>query len=95
MIATLGAAKDGDWYHEPSNGWCYSETTLRRIFNISIDIPSNYDQYDRLINDLQNSEELKDNLASFYFHSGDNGMPWGKWDPKYQPVGICKIKAEN
>ena len=36
--------------------------------------------------------ELRDNLASFYFRSGDNGMPWGKWDPQYQPVGVCKVK---
>lgn len=95
LFATLGAAREGDWYHKPSRGWCYSEATLRRSFNISLDISSNYDQYDRLFNDLRNNEELRDNLASFYFQSGDNGMPWGKWDPKYQPVGICKVKAVN
>lgn len=95
LLATLGAAKEGDWYHEPSSGWCYSEATLRRIFNISSSISSNYDQYDHLFNDLRNNDELRDNLASFYFRSGDNGMPWGNWDPKYQPVGICKVKAVN
>ena len=31
-------------------------------------------------------------LAAFYARSGDNGMPWGKWDPQYQPVGVCKVK---
>jgi SAM-dependent methyltransferase len=95
MLATLGAAKEVDWYHEPSHGWCYSEETLRRIFNISIDVQSNYDQYDRLFDALRDNNELKVNLASFYFRSNDNGMPWGKWDPKYQPVGICKVKTEN
>jgi SAM-dependent methyltransferase len=92
LLATLGAAKEGDWYHEPSSGWCYSEATLRRMFNISSSVPSNYDQYDHLFADLRNDDELRDNLASFYFRSGDNGMPWGNWDPKYQPVGICKVK---
>lgn len=92
LLATLGAARDIDWYHKPSQGWCYSEETLRRIFNIPSEIPSNYDQYDRLFRDLKNCRELSDNLASFYFNSGDNGMPWGRWVPEYQPVGICKFK---
>jgi ubiquinone/menaquinone biosynthesis C-methylase UbiE len=95
LLATLGAAQDEDWYHGPSQGWCYSEGTLRRIFDISSDVQSNYDQYDRLFDSLKKNNDLKDNLASFYFRSGDNGMPWGEWDPKYQPVGIAKVKAEK
>ena len=93
LIATLGAAKDQDWFHEPSNGWCYTETTLRDIFELnSVDCPSNYDQYDELFEALCNCTELRDNLADLYFKSGNNGMPWGKWDPKYQPVGVVKVK---
>jgi SAM-dependent methyltransferase len=84
MYATLACAKDKDWYHESSQGWCYNEQTLRRIFDLKDDIPTNFDH-----------KELKEDLASFYFRSGDNGMPWGKWDPQYQPVGICKIKQEE
>jgi len=41
---------------------------------------------------LVTCQELRDHLAEFYFLSGDNGMPWGKWDPQYQPVGVCKVK---
>ncbi len=94
LLATLGAARDSDWYHEPSKGWCYSEGTLRKIFHISSEVSSNYDQYDQLFVELQSSKELRENLASFYYRSGDNGMPWGKWAPEYQPVGICKIKGD-
>lgn len=94
VLATLGAASGEDWFHEPSQGWCYSETTLRRIFDIPADVQSNYGQYDDLFRSLRNSNELKENLASFYFNSGTNGMPWGKWDPQYQPVGIAKVKSE-
>jgi len=93
LLATLGAAKDRDWYHQPSKGWCYCEDTLRKIFHIGSEVSSNYDQYDQLFNELQDCTELRDNLASFYFNSGNNGMPWGKWAPEYQPVGICKIKG--
>lgn len=93
ILATLGAAKEEDWFHEASQGWCYTETTLRKVFQISPDVKTNFDQYDRLFENLRENKELKDNLASFYFQSDKNGMPGGKWDPKYQPVGICKLKA--
>jgi len=92
LLATLGAAPDRDWFHEPSKGWNYTEASLRRIFQISADAPSNYAQYDLLFSQLKNCAELRDNLAKFYFTSGDNGMPWGKWDPQYQIVGVKKIK---
>ena len=92
LLATLGAARDQDWFHEPSSGWCYTESSLRNIFNLSKNVPSNYEAYDRLFSELRDCSELRDNLASFYFKSGDNGMPWGVWDPKYQSVGVCKIK---
>lgn len=93
LLATLGAARDKDWFHEPSKGWNYTEDSLRRIFRISPQAPSNYDQYDALFSQLKNCVELRDNLADFYFISGDNGMPWGKWDPQYQIVGVRKIKG--
>lgn len=92
LLATLAAAPDKDWFHEPSKGWCYSEASLRRCFKLSPQVPSNYHRYPELFNTLANCAELRDNLAAFYFRSGDNGMPWGKWDPQYQPVGVCKVK---
>lgn len=93
ILATLGAAKDVDWYHKPSRGWCYSEGTLRELFDLSPEVKSNFDQYDALFGALRECRELRDNLARFYFRSGDNGMPWGIWDPQYQPVGVCKVKG--
>ena len=92
LLATLCAGKDKDWFHEPSHGWCYTDTTLRRLFDLPEDTPSNYARYDELFNSLKNSTELREKLAKIYFQSGDNGMPWGKWDPQYQPVGVCKVK---
>jgi SAM-dependent methyltransferase len=97
LLATLCAGKDKDWFHEPSQGWCYTDTTLRRLFDLPDDTPSNYARYDELLNSLKNSTELREKLAKIYFQSGENGMPWGKWDPQYQPVGVCKVKpfAQN
>lgn len=95
LLATLGAARDRDWFHEPSQGWCYTETTLRRIFGMDPSVASNYDQYDRLLSELRASAELRDNLARFYFKSGNNGMPWGVWDPQYQSVGVMVTKTTS
>ncbi len=92
LLATLGAGRDGDWFHEPSKGWNYTADSLRRLFALPEDTPDNYDRYDELFEQLKNCAELRDNLAAFYARSGDNGMPWGKWDPQYQPVGVCKVR---
>jgi SAM-dependent methyltransferase len=93
LLVTLAAAPDQDWYHQPSKGWCYTDETLRRAFGLSSYVPSNFGRYAELFAELQDSEELRNNLAEFYFQSGDNGMPWGVWDPKYQPVGVSKVKG--
>jgi len=93
LVATLAAAKEKDWFHEPSKGWCYTEATLHDIFNLPINCPSNYNRYDELFESLKNCNGLRDNLANFYFQSENNGMPWGIWDPQYQPVGVVKIKG--
>ena len=34
LLATLGAARDQDWLHSPSQGWCYTEASLRRLFDL-------------------------------------------------------------
>ena len=92
LLATLCATSGADWFHTPSQGWCYSEASLRKAFELALEVPSNYDRYDELFAALSNCAELRDHLASFYNFSGENGMPWGRWDPQYQPVGVCKLK---
>ncbi len=92
LLATLGAAYEFDWLHGPSAGWCYTEASLRRIFDLSAEASSNYDRYEELFASLKDCAELRENLAAFYYHSGENGMPWGRWDPQYQPVGVVKVK---
>ncbi|OGO28918.1 MAG: hypothetical protein A2Z16_04925 [Chloroflexi bacterium RBG_16_54_18] len=92
LIATLVAGKNEDIWHVPSQAWCYTDKTLKQIFDLPEATPSNYSQYDSLFASLRDCGELRDGLAKFYFKSGTSGMPWGKWDPQYQPVGVCKIK---
>jgi len=92
LIATLVAGKNKDFWHEPSQAWCYTDESLKQIFDLPEETPSNYNNYDSLFDSLRNCAELRDGLARFYYKSGTSGMPWGKWDPQYQPVGVCKIK---
>ena len=93
LIATLVAGKEKEVWHEPSQAWCYTDESLKKIFDLPEETPTNYSQYDLLFAGLRDCAELRDGLARFYFKSGSTGMPWGKWDPQYQPVGVCKIKA--
>lgn len=92
LLATLGAARDSDWFHKPSQGWCYTAASLRAAFGLPADTPDNYARHDELLAALRTCAELRDNLAGFYSKSGENGMPWGRWDPQYQPVGVLKTK---
>lgn len=92
LLATLTAGYPQDWWHTPSSGWCYTDTSLKRLFQLSTDTPSNYARYNDLLAEIVNCAELRDGLARFYFQTGDNGMPWGRWEPQYLPVGVCKIK---
>jgi ubiquinone/menaquinone biosynthesis C-methylase UbiE len=87
LTATVGAAET-DWYHEPSQGWCFSETTLRQLFDIAADAPSNYADYGAILEAFRANEELGLGLARSSFRIGRNGMPWGEWDPTYLSVGI-------
>ena len=92
MLVTVPAARDSDWYFEPASAWCYTDTTLRDVFRLSPHASSNYHHYDDLLEKLTNSKELRSNMTWYYYYSPRSGMPWGIWRPRYQPVGIVKVK---
>lgn len=93
MIVTLPASHHTDWFFEPAYSWCFRESTLKDIFGMQERTPSNYGQYDKIFEELRNSAELKNNLSWRHFFMPNSGMPWGKWNPQYIPVGIIKIKS--
>ncbi|MFC1797252.1 methyltransferase domain-containing protein [Pseudomonadota bacterium] len=85
-ITTSATEQATTWFHQPSQGNCFSENDLETIFGARparSNLPAN-----EMIGHYQSCAYLKDNLAGFYSKSGDNGMPWGKWDPVYFPVGL-------
>ena len=85
-ITTSATEQEATWFHDPSQGNCFSEHDLEMIFGAYSsegNLPAN-----DVIGKYRSCAYLKNNLAGFYRDSGDNGMPWGKWDPVYFPVGI-------
>ena len=95
LLATVAASRDEDFFHEPPQGWCLTERSLCEAFLLGSDASSNFADYDDVFKKLKTSEVLRERLSAFYSTSGSNGMPWGTWDPKYQPVGIRKRKPER
>jgi SAM-dependent methyltransferase len=73
------------WYHEPSLGYCFSRVDLARIFGAG---PADEISPSDVLGKYQSSDYLKSHLALHYRFSGKNGMPWGRWNPAYIPVGL-------
>lgn len=92
MLITLPASADKDWFFYPAYSWCFTESTLQDLFNFDKATSSNFHQYGIIFEKLINSEALKKSMSLRYYFQPKSGMPWGRWDPKYLPVGIIKVK---
>ena len=90
MIVTTSASKSSDWYHQPSEGWCFSLKTISLMFNLENCDGTEFRQFDNIMADYKENSFLRKKLASVYFISDKNGMPRGVWNPQYIPVGIVK-----
>jgi SAM-dependent methyltransferase len=84
-VTTSSTEQAATWFHEPSQGLCFSSHDLENRFGAQ-NIPSQ--QPAEVLEAYRHCAYLKDHLADFYRHSGNLGMPWGIWDPKYIPVGL-------
>lgn len=92
MLVTLPASAEKDWFFSPAYSWCLTESTLRDLFDLDKDTLSNFQNYEKIHKELKQSNILKKNISLRYYFQPQSGMPWGRWDPKYIPVGIIKIK---
>lgn len=95
VILTTSASKEKDWFHEASQGWCFTKSTLASFFGRALSENDRFIGYDERLDEYRKADELKKRLASTYFTSGHNGMPWGVWDPKYVPAGLVYINARS
>jgi SAM-dependent methyltransferase len=83
-ITTSGSDRE-TWFHEPSKGLCFGCADLARLFRA---VPSGALSAQAALEAYRQCDLLRERLTRFYFESGDNGMPWGVWDPRYVPVGL-------
>jgi len=86
-VTTSASSRSERWFHEPSQGWCYSKEDFQNLFHAK---PLNDNNPEMILRRYADCKYLRENLADFYKKSGRFGMPWGIWDPKYVPVGISK-----
>lgn len=84
-ITTSGTEAEHSWFHEPCRGYCYSHNDLGTMFHAK---PTAMQSAEGILLNYRRSSYLREHLASFYQVSGNNGMPWGQWDPRYIPVGL-------
>jgi len=92
MCLTVSTINSENTFHQPSHSWLLNEQGLVDTYQIKEGYISNFLEYDSINSSIQDSKFLKKWLSNMYYRSGDNGMPWGKWDPQYQPVAIFKTK---
>ncbi|MDJ0688876.1 MAG: class I SAM-dependent methyltransferase [Xenococcaceae cyanobacterium MO_188.B32] len=84
-VTTSGTEQSSTWWHEPSQSNCFSVIDLEKYFGAkSLDSQ----KPEEILDKYRQCSYLKDNLAEFYKRSGQYGMPWGIWEPKYIPVGL-------
>ena len=84
-VTTSASAMSETWFHEPSRGHCFGKDDLCKYFHST----GEGDPADCL-EKYRTNEYLRAHLAAFYRKSGNNGMPWGDWNPAYVPVGIWR-----
>lgn len=86
-VTTSGTDRATSWFHEPAQGWCYSEADLRSRFGA---VSARDQDPAQVLERYRECTYLKDHLADFYRRGANNGMPLGVWDPKYIPVGLSR-----
>lgn len=86
-VTTSATVNNKTWFHEPSQGNCFSSKDLSGLFNAKdqSELPAEV-----IMEKYEKSTYLHNNLPKFYYKSGNNGMPWGEWKPSYIPVGIWR-----
>lgn len=93
MLLTVSASHPDSGFHEPSHSWLLNEDDTAKTYGLREGYQSNFGEFEAVFGGLKKSKYLKKWLATFYFESDRNGMPWGRWDPGYQPMGIVRRKS--
>ena len=89
-ITTSATGKEKDWFHNKTQGWCFSKETLRGI--ICDDIQIEFDP-DRAENQILSSDIWRKRIDPYYVNDPDSGFYQRKIKSlPYLPVGIKIIR---
>ena len=86
---STSAARNETWFHEPSSGWCFG----REMIDSLVGAPPAEDwvsEYDATMSSIVESDYLRSNIPSYYYGNPNCGLPYGRWDPTYVPIGLSK-----
>lgn len=85
---TVSATYPHSAFHEPSHSWLLNEEDAQRTYLLRPGYHTNFSEFPAILAALKKPKYLEKWLSLQYFRSGTNGMPWGRWDPQYVPMGI-------
>lgn len=89
ILITTSTTNKKSWFHKPSRGWCFSRKCLNQLFNV--DMKNNkWKNYQKVFNNIDKNYYLKNNIPDYYYYTKKCGLPYGKWEIVYLPVGIKK-----
>jgi ubiquinone/menaquinone biosynthesis C-methylase UbiE len=91
MFITTSVTNDVCVFDNPTKGYFYDERTLVSIFNLD-EYSSNFNSYSEIFDHINKNKFLKKMIPFNYKKTPNCGMPYGKWNIRYLPVGITKIK---
>ena len=88
LLLTISTSPEGG-EHAPSHSWLLTENEIVKAYSMPDDYRTNFAQMAQISREMQAPQRLHRWLASSYYRGGDNGMPWGKWNPQYLPIALA------
>ncbi len=84
-LTTSGTEHEVGWFHEGAQGQCFSAADMQAVFGAA---PAGGPDAATVLQAYRDNDFLARRLAPVYARSDRNGMPWGRWNPSYVPVGV-------
>jgi len=85
-ITTSATAKSYDWFHDKTNGWCFSKKTLKRMAGIDTETFFNYNAVEK---NIVESSLWRSRVDSYYANDKESDFYRRKVQRlPYLPVGI-------
>ncbi len=93
MFITTSVTDKECLFDNATKGYFYDEKALKEIFQLD-KAKSNFSKYGQIFKEIDKCDFLKRNLPYNYRNNANCGMPYGKWNLTYLPVGIVKCKKK-